>query len=142
MDERSHVESHSIGSLASGNYMRFSGVIGRVRERGSNNYNLFHETFHFLGLSDRYYQQAGLGPSDVKGYEGDIMGIQRGAIPVINRSHYQSFIHRAQTSSMSAIFSRFINTTHIDVNRDGSLLHSPNYTFSDGYESNQIVPIE
>ncbi|MGI4823594.1 MAG: DUF6443 domain-containing protein [Janthinobacterium lividum] len=128
-NDRSHTIGSASGNPDRENFSSFPGNAGQIYEKGHDIPTIFHETFHFLGLSDHYYNDNGNGNQYV--YPNDIMGNNALTIPT---DHYRAFIDRAKMADYLFISpNTFVNQVMVDIKSDGRLRYAPQFRYMSGY---------
>jgi hypothetical protein len=91
-----------------------TGVI--KKDLWNNNFGIFHETLHFTGLSDRYYEHGsrdGESSKPMPGFENDIMGDHKSSN--IGYDHYKAYYNWANDPTRRS-YKGFLNRGVIDTN--------------------------
>lgn len=136
--DRSHIEGLGYKRLPDGTGYKVLGHHGHIKESGSNDFTIFHETFHLLGLTDKYWEAiqsdgANHTWNDMEGYETDIMGGGHD----ISINHYKSFlytikndpaykIYRAWSAFWGTNGDQYNNAKAVDLLPNGALLFQTN----------------
>lgn len=131
--DRSHVNSRGdIGSTLDDNFIAQTGNNGEIHEMGKENSTIFHESLHFFGISDHYYNDNlnfATGVSYV--YPNDIMG---NASLNISLNHYRAISNRVKTGTYSFLSPNTLtNTIMVDINKQGRLIYAPKFGYQTGY---------
>jgi RHS repeat-associated protein len=103
-DNISHVNAGAITNK-DGRRITLAGNTGTIYNSGKNNNTIFHESLHFMGLSDRYddYRNATFVPTDMRttrphnGFETNVMGDSRHT--TLNSFQYSMWLKHALTRS-------------------------------------------
>jgi len=115
-DDRSHITERRPIRSSDGKRIELTGNTGEIyKEEWDNKYTVYHESMHFLGLSDRY---SNTGPHIYFG--NDIMG-HYGSYN-IGDSHFQNFLN--YNRAMNNLYpgkKSFINISMIDKTLTGDL---------------------
>ena len=123
-EDRSHVNGwDKEGTDADGLPVKtiYTGRHGEIyKDDWNNDLTIFHETLHFTGLADRYFEHGKpLGEGNpMPGFEKDIMGTSSNRI---GYDHYKAYYDRATDPALLRKFrnGRFLNRAAIDVTRNG-----------------------
>lgn len=121
-DDRSKVPGAMIERTNSDGLIQrtyFSGRFGEIKsDNWDKNRTIFHETLHFMGLEDRYYEDE---QESWEGFENDIMGANRST--KIGYDHYEAYYRRGTDPTITQKYRRgFLNKTMVDRDANGSLI--------------------
>lgn len=123
---RSHVNS-KIEETSDGEVITYAGRTGVIKNRGTSSNTVLHETYHLLGLSDRYDEVENnlTGANAVfpahKGFEKDVMNDSH-KNTTLDKAHYRYYeIFAATILSSKAVSDKFSSDKRIDVNENGVL---------------------
>jgi RHS repeat-associated protein len=110
-----------------GELITYAGRTGVIKNRGASSNTILHETYHLLGLSDRYDEVENnlTGPNAVfsghKGFEKDVMNDSH-MYTTLDKAHYRYYeIFVATILSSKAVSDKFSSDKTIDVNKNGVL---------------------
>jgi RHS repeat-associated protein len=104
----SHVDPEPSFTDGNGNKYQRQGKYGQIfKDDWKKNSVIFHESFHLLGLADRYlYDYEGWGDA-IKGFENDIMGT-RGKMNLVYSHYYDYYKYAQQLNTVHRIGEKII----------------------------------
>ena len=123
---RSYINSKT-EETSDGKVVTYTGKTGTITNRGTSNNTVLHETYHLLGLSDRYDEinnnltfRGTVFPAH-KGFEKDVMNDSRN-FTTLDNAHYRYYeIFAATILSSKVVNAKFSSDKRVDVNENGVL---------------------
>jgi len=117
-DDRSHITERMPELTSDGRKIEMTGNTGQIyKENWESDYTVYHESMHFLGISDRYSNN-NRAPNLY--FQNDVMGSYNSYN--IGDTHYQSFLnYNRALNNLYPREKRFINTSIIDKTPAGDL---------------------
>jgi len=118
--ERSEVRGSQTPADKNGDKISYTGNRGKIYRQDQSKAKIFHESMHFLGLTDRYNDIPNTNPvqsESHKGFENDVMGA--GGSGKISQIHYNNWGKAAVSKGNGVI------RTRVDLDKKGILIYSP-----------------